>query len=141
MAMNLKSQLRLRSAGFMPWEITEFAEALAPDKTPQVIDLTSETWKQAIETRENWIKSLKHYSRTKLNRNLTYTDINRLLVNWLNQDKTRTPFDLIKAEYSPKKTLTDYQSARKKRAVASKQSLYRRRPKKKGKYSEGKPYG
>ena len=36
--------------------------------------------------------------------------------------------------------LTDYQSARKKRAVASTQSLYRRRPKKKSKY-EGKPNG
>ena len=138
--MRMRDQLRLRSAGFMPWEITEFAEAKAIDNTPQVIDLTSETWKQAIETRENWIKSLKHYSRTKLNRNLTYTDINRLLVNWLNQDKTRTPFDLIKAEYKPPKMLTDYQSARKKRAVASKQSLYRRRPKKRGKY-EGKPNG
>jgi len=140
MAMNLKSQLRLRSAGFMPWEITEFAEALAPDKTPQVIDLNSATWKQAIETRENWIKSLKHYSKTKLNRNLTYTDINRLLVNWLNQDKTRTPWDLIKASYKPPHQISDYQAARKKRAVASTQSLYRRRPKKRGKY-EGKSYG
>jgi len=138
MSMRMRDQLKLRSAGFMPWEISEFAEALAPDKTPQVIDLNSATWKQAIETRENWIKSLKHYSKTKLNRNLTYTDINRLLVNWLNQDKTRTPFDLIKAEYAPKAVLTDYQSARKKRAVASKQSLYRRRPKKKG---YGKPNG
>ena len=136
--MSMKNQLRLRRAGFMPWEISEFAEAEARDESPQVIDINSKTWQQAIETRENWIKSLKHYSRTKLNRNLTYTDINRLLVNWLNQDKTRTPFDLIKAEYSPKKTLTDYQSARKKRAVASKQSLYRRRPKKRG---YGKPNG
>ena len=138
--MRMRDQLKLRSAGFMPWEISEFAEALAPDKTPQVINLNSETWKQAIDNRENWIKSLKHYSKTKLHRNLNYTDINRLLVNWLNQDKSRTPWDLIKAEYSPKAVLTDYQSARKKRAVSNKQSLYRRRPKKRGQ-GEGKPYG
>ena len=138
MSMGMQKQLRLRRAGFMPWEITEFAEALAPDKTPQVIDLNSATWKQAIETRENWIRSLKHYTKTKLNRNLTYTDINRLLVNWLNQDKTRTPWDLIKSSYRPPKMLTDYQSARKKRAIKSTQSLYRRRPKKKG---YGKPNG
>ena len=130
MSMSMKNQLRLRSAGFMPWEISEFAEAKAIDNTPQVIDLTSATWKQAIETRENWIKSLKHYSRTKLNRNLTYTDINRLLVNWLNQDKTRTPFDLIKASYKPPHQISDYKMARKKRALNSQASLYRRRPKK-----------
>ena len=136
--MKMQDQLQLRRDGFMPWEIIELATALAPDNTPQVIDIFSATWTQARENRKNWIKSLKHYSKTKLNRNLTYTDINRLLVNWLNQDKTRNPFDLIKAEYKPSKMLTDYQSARKKRAVISKQSLYRRRPKKKG---YGKPNG
>ena len=130
MSMSMKNQLRLRRAGFMPWEISEFAEAEARDESPQVIDINSKTWQQAIETRENWIKSLKHYSRTKLNRNLTYTDINRLLVNWLNQDKTRTPFDLIKASYKPPKMISDYQAARKKRALKNQASLYRRRPKK-----------
>ena len=130
MALKMQDQLQLRRDGFMPWEIIELATALAPDNTPQVIDIYSATWTQARENRKNWIRSLKYYTKTKLNRNLTYTDINRLLVNWLNQDKTRTPWDLIKASYKPPKMISDYQAVRKKRALSSQASLYRRRIKK-----------
>jgi len=130
MAMNLRDQLKLRSDGFLPFEIQELATAIAPDGTPQVIDIYSGTWTQARENRKHWIKVLHAHTRTKLGRRLGQVDINRLVVSWYNQDKTRTPWDIIKSSYHPPKMLTDYQAARKKRAVKSTQSLYRRRVKK-----------
>ena len=139
MALKMQDQLQLRRDGFMPWEIQELATALAPDGTPQVIDIYSGTWTQARENRKHWIKVLHAHTKTKLGRRLTQVDVNRLVLNWYAQDKERTPWDLIKAEYKPPKMLSDYQSARKKRAVSNKQSLYRRRPRKRG--NEGKPYG
>ena len=141
MAMRINDQLQLRRDGFLPHEIQELATAIAPDGTPQVIDIYSGTWTQARENRKNWIKVLNAHTKSKLGRRLNQVDINRLVVSWYTQDKERTPWDLIKASYRPPKMLTDYQSARKKRAVKNAQSLYRRRPKKRGKYSEGKPYG
>ena len=139
MAMNLKSQLQLRRDGFLPHEIQELATAIAPDRTPQVIDIYSATWTDARNARKNWIKTLDRYCKTKLGRRATQVDVNKLVMSWYQQDKTRTPWDLIKAEYRPPKMLSDYQAASKKRAASSKQSLYRRRPRKKG--LEGKPYG
>ncbi|GAH44369.1 unnamed protein product [marine sediment metagenome] len=136
MAMNLRDQLRLKADGYLPWEITEFATAKAPDGSPQVIDINSETWKQARTNRRHWIAMLKSQVRSKYHRNLSQIDINRLVDNWYKQSSDRTPWDLIKAEYQPHKGLTDYQTALKARAVASKRSLYSRRVK-----TQGKPYG
>ena len=138
--MNLKSQLQLRRDGFLPWEIAEYAQAVAKDKSPQSIDIEAKTWKQARANRRHWIAMLKSQVRTKYRRNLSQVDINRLVDNWYKQSSDRTVWDLIKSEYKPHRGLTDYQSAIKQRAVSSKQALYRSRVKKLGKY-EGKPYG
>ena len=147
MSMSLKNQQALLRDGFLQSEVTEFAEAVAPDGSPQHINIESKTWLQARENRRNWIKMLQKHCVEKLGRRLSQTDINKLVVDWRAQDSSRTPWDLIKASYRPPKMLGDYAEAKQRRAQNKTSKLYRKRTTKTRKKSknrqgfEGKPYG
>ena len=146
MSMSLKNQQALLRDGFLQSEVTEFAEAVAPDGyTPQHINIESKTWLQARENRANWIKMLQNHCQEKLGRRLSQTDINKLVVDWRAQDSSRTPWDLIKSSYRPPKMLGDYAEAKQRRAQNKTSKLYRKRTiktrKKSNKYATGKPHG
>ena len=146
MSMSLKNQQALLRDGFLQSEVTEFAEAVAPDGTPQHTNIESKTWLQARENRRNWIKMLQKHCVEKLGRRLSQMDINRLVMQFYAQPN-RDPFLLLKAEYKPPRQLSDYADARGKRARQGRNILYRKRTTKTQKRSknkqgfEGKPYG
>ena len=153
MSMSLKNQQALLRDGFLQFEVTEFAEAVYVDGTPQHIDIEHPVWLKAREDRRNWIKMLQKHCVEKLGRRLSQIDINNLVTKWVTSQTDPTPFDFIRAEYkipegaSPKLTTTGYQIARQKRAKSKTDKLYSKRTTKTQKKSknrqgfEGKPYG
>ena len=138
MAMDYKKQLALINVGFLNWEVREYATAIAPDGSPQIIDLTSQTWQQAMNSRRNWIRSLDRQFQKVHHRHITQWEINRIVNTWYSRrqgGEPKSPWDFIKKEYRPPKGLTDYQQARQKKAKKRAESLYKERK------VRGKPYG
>ena len=98
----------LRRSGFHPWEIKKYDEAVAPDGTPQVINLQTKTWQAAIASRRAWVQD-------KLRRGWSRPQIAGAIMGYYIMKRERSPFDFIKIEYKPPKQLTDYQEAVQKR--------------------------
>ncbi|GAG28189.1 unnamed protein product [marine sediment metagenome] len=140
MAMDYKDQMVLRRAGFLPWEVQEYATATAADGTYQSINIRSATWQDAIAGRRRWIESINAQVEKQYTRKATQLDINRLVNRWYSRKvkggltDQRNPWDFIKAEYKPDKKISDYQNARNKRSARQRDYLYNKKIK-------GKPYG
>lgn len=92
---------RLKQAGFLESEIQELAEAKTvkgEDQPP--INLDSPAWQAVLESRREWWID-------KVDRGWTEHEIVNELMNYYRRDKSRTPFDFLKAEYRPPKRV-DY---------------------------------
>ena len=93
MTISLQGAARLRQAGFLDAEISAIAEAkTAKGEDQPPVDLSSEAWQMAIESRRDWIID-------KIGRGWTETEIRRELENYYRRDKRRNPWDFLEAEY------------------------------------------
>jgi len=137
MSMSLKNQQALLRDGFLQSEVTEFAEAVAPDGSPLRINIEAKVWLEMRENRRNWIRMLQKHCQEKLGRRLSQTDINALVTKFYSLPN-RDPWTLLKAEYKPPKQLSDYAEARTKRARQGRNTLYRKRTTKTQKRSKNK---
>ena len=108
MPLSLDDVRILRRSGFLPWEIRKYNEAVAPDGTPQVINIHSKTWEAAITSRRAWVSD-------KIRRGWPRAQIAGAIMGYYVMKRERNPFDFIKIEYRPPKRLTDYQETVKKR--------------------------
>lgn len=101
----------LHSAGFTLHEITVFNEA------DNAIDCDMPVVQQMMQSRSKWIAKLK---KTRW----SDEDIASTIRNYyLNKDKS-SPFAFLKAEYMPPNK-TDFQEARRRKAKASTDVLYK----------------
>lgn len=101
--------LILRRAGFIRSEIMAYGSALAPDGTPQRINLQSKTWQAAIASRHDWVRKMRRrgWSPQRI----------AAEINWWYTSKLATsPFAFIQAEYKRPGRITDYDLARQARA-------------------------
>ena len=111
--------LMLRRAGFVRAEIMAFGAAVAPDGTPQRINLNSSTWQAAIASRREWVSKMRRRGWT----------VQRIAaeINWWYTSKLATsPFAFIQAEYKRPGRIADYQAARQARARQRTQLMYAR---------------
>ena len=108
MPLSIEDARTLRRSGFIAWEVKKYDEAVAPDGTPQVINLQTKTWQAAIASRRAWVSD-------KIRRGWPKAQIAGAIMGYYIMKKERNPFDFIKIEYKPPKKLTDYQEATKKR--------------------------
>lgn len=122
MPLSYEDRQILDKSGFIEEEIDAFGDARAPDDTPQVINIQSGTWQDAIRSRLAWWND-------KRNMGWPEVKIREALRRYYRQDEERSPWDFIKVEYRPPKRLTDYQDARQKRAKDTIEKGLRRYPK------------
>jgi len=115
MPLSMDDNLRLRGVGFTQYEVDEFNNATAPDGSPQVINLDSGTWQDMMRSRKEWTMALAN--------TLDASEIEaRIDRHYL--DPGHSPFDFVKREYRPPRSLSDYAHARQHRAEAAVGALY-----------------
>jgi hypothetical protein len=107
----------LRRSGFIIDEIRELNNWLAPDGSPQHIDLSTPGWKMAIKTREKVFRAHKKGGQKYPQYEKWIRDIYQKLKDTGEQDDTIATF--LRAEYSRVQAKkTDYQAAREHRALS-----------------------
>jgi len=99
----------LRKSGFIQREIDAYDQAKAPDGKPIYVNIGSETWKKAIESRQDWVNERRRDGWDDWR-------INTALEGYYLLGRGRNPFDFIRAEYKPPQRISDYQEARRRRA-------------------------
>lgn len=117
MTLSMKENKLLREVGFTAYEVDEFNKAVAVDGTPQIIDLNSETWRNMMLSRKEWIMDM-------IDEGLDASEIEGLIDEYYQIDRERSPFDFVKREYKPPRALSDYQKARSNRARKQTDKLY-----------------
>lgn len=115
MPLSMNDNLKLRGAGFTQYEVDEFNNATATDGSPQVINLSSGTWQDMLRSRKEWTMAMA----SKFDKDEIENRIDRHY-----QDPGHSPFDFVKREYRPPRTLSDYAEARQARAEANTDELY-----------------
>ena len=112
MTISLRDAELLRHAGFLEQEIEQIASAVTAKGEPQPpIDITSPIWTAVMESRREWWLD-------KIGRGWTESEITNELQNYYRRDKSRNPFDFIRAEYRPPTKRKDYLELIRKRAAA-----------------------
>jgi hypothetical protein len=118
----------LRRSGFIIDEIRELNNWLAPDGSPQHIDLSTPGWKMAIKTREKVFRAHKKGGQKYPQYEKWIRDIYQKLKDTGEQDDTIATF--LRAEYSRIKVpKTDYTAARENRAMDIVNKAYRAKAK------------
>jgi len=101
---------RLERAGYLEFEILEFANATNPDGSPQKpINLDSPVWQAMLKSRYDWIQD-------KIERRWTRDEYTREIMAYYERDKKRSPFDFLKEMYKPPKK-ADYLEARRRKEI------------------------
>ena len=101
----------LHDAGFTLHEITLFNEADNP------IDVSMSVVRQMLVSRKKWIDKLTDTGWSK-------EEIAGTIRNYYIRKSDTSPYDFLKAEYMPPKK-TDFQEARRRKAKASTDVLYK----------------
>lgn len=109
MTISLEDGERLRLAGFLEYEIEQFAAAVDPEGKPQpAINLDTPVWQRVLKSRRDWIDD-------KVKRGWSDEDITESMMDYYRKSEKRTPWDFLKAEYRPP-TRVDYRAAIRRRA-------------------------
>ena len=102
----------LRRAGFIPWEIKKYDEAVTPDGKPQHTNLSTATWQAVIQSRHAWMTD-------KLQKNWSRQQIAGAIMGYYIMQRGRNPYDFLKIEYKPPRKLSDYQEVNQRRIRAN----------------------
>jgi hypothetical protein len=111
LTLSFEAAEQLRAAGFLDYEIEQFATAVDPEGKPQPpVDITTPVWQRAMRSRRDWIED-------KISRGWTETEIREELMNYYRRGEKRSPWDFLRVEYrSPQRI--DYREAVRRRAQA-----------------------
>jgi hypothetical protein len=100
---------RLRDAGFVKFEIDEFANAVdSKGKAQPPIDTDSPIWNSVMNSRMRWVED-------KIARGWSQSEIEEEILNYYRRDERRSPFDFIRAEYKPPKKTNYYDLMRRRK--------------------------
>lgn len=117
MSLSDHDVLKLKTSGFTNFEIFELANAKDPEgKDQPSIDLDSPVWVKVIESRQQWWED-------KIKRGWAEEEIVNELMAYYDRDKTRTPWDFLKAEYRPVKKVDYLTIVRARKQAAIKAAL------------------
>ncbi len=121
MALSINDYERLIEAGFIDSEIQAFSESKDPsghDQPP--INLNEPVWQQTMQTRRNWIDSMRDQGYEE-----EYIMV--MIRDYYRRSKKRSPWDFIKSEY-PKVVgkKVDFQTAMAKRRTKGLNKIVRR---------------
>jgi len=101
----------LLAAGFLQYEVDQYAKAVDPAGNPQpAVDLSQPVWQRAMRSRRDWVED-------KINRGWSEAEIQDELMNYYRRGEKRSPWDFLKIEYRSPKRL-DYLEAVRRRAQA-----------------------
>lgn len=104
MPISMEDERRLKDAGFLNFEIEQFAAAKSPSgKDQPFVSLDTPVWRRVMDSRRAWIQD-------KIEQNWTDSEIENELMGYYQRDKSRSPWDFIRVEYKPP-TRVDYKSA------------------------------
>jgi len=110
MTITIEDSDKLERAGYLEFEILEYANATNPDGSPQKpINLDSPVWQAMMKSRYEW-------TQDKLERQWERDEIKREIMAYYERDKKRSPFDFLKEMYKPRKK-ADYLEARRRREI------------------------
>ena len=108
MTLSFDDAARLRTSGFLDWEIEQFASATdAKGKLQPPIDLNAPVWQAAMKSRGDWVDD-------KIARGWTKEEIDGEIMGYYWRKAERSPFDFLKLEYAPP-TKVDYREALRRR--------------------------
>jgi len=111
LTISAQDAARLLQAGFLESEVSAIAEAkTAKGEDQSPVDLNSPIWQSVMESRREWWLD-------KIDRGWTEHEIVSELENYYKRDKSRNPFDFLKAEYKSRKR-ADYIEITRKRHAA-----------------------
>lgn len=120
MSLEKDDALTLRRAGFIEYEVLQFNQAVAPDGTPQVINIRSATWSAAIASRRQFVQRQRIRGWSPL-------QIGQQILSWYKRGLIESPFDFVKKEYKPPRLVSDFQEARRQRVKKQVAVVYGRR--------------
>jgi len=101
LSISSEAAQQLLDAGFLGSEVQDIAEAKTSDgKDQPPIDINSPIWQSVMKSRRDWWQD-------KRDRGWSEEEIITELMNYYRRDKSRTPYDFIRAEYKPPKKV-DY---------------------------------
>ena len=109
MTISFEDGQRLLRAGFVPYEVEQFATAVTPEGLPQPpIDLEGDVWLRVMKSRRDWVND-------KIERGWEDEEITNAIMDYYRRNEERSPWDFLKQEYrSP--TRIDYKEAIRRRA-------------------------
>ena len=111
MTLSFEAAEQLRAAGFLDYEIEQYATAVDSESKPQPpIDISQPVWQRAMKSRRDWVED-------KISRNWTEAEIREELMNYYRRGEKRSPWDFLRIEYRPP-TRIDYREAIRRRAQA-----------------------
>lgn len=110
-ALSDDEKQELLRRGFIPWEVKQFDQATAGDTAsghvvPQDVAFSSEPFQDMIHSRESYIEMLKGYGWQP-------RQIISTIIRYYQLRGGRSPWDFLKIEYKPARTMTDFQWGRK----------------------------
>jgi hypothetical protein len=85
----------LRAAGFIPYEIKVFDEAVAADGTTQDLNTKAENWRLMLRSRMKWIKLLYNNGWNSIQIE------QRIMMLYKDSRTKKSPFLLLQSEQSP----------------------------------------
>ena len=129
MSLSMRDTTTLLRDGFTRSEIRAFSNAVAPDGTPQAIDIYNDVWRVARTSRRAWVKEQRQVLKDFGYPNW---EINTILVGeiewYYESGRVATPFDFIREVYSRSLfgniAVSDYQNRRASQARKRTKRLY-----------------
>lgn len=117
--LTANDKYRLDKAGFMDWEIEYFDQMRDPSGGLQpYAELDGGTWQAVMKRRREWVDAM-------LRQNWTSEQISKAINRWYENKKSRSPYEWVKMEYQPPRRISNYQEARRKRALKEADALTR----------------
>lgn len=109
MTLSFDDAAKLRTSGFLDYEIEQFASAVDSERKPQPpIELDKPIWQRVMASRRRWVDDL-------IGRDWTSEEIDEELMNYYRRKAERSPWDFLKLEYASKAKV-DYRAAIRRRA-------------------------
>jgi len=103
-ALKDSEKAALKRAGFIPWEIKAFDQAVDVSGNPQDLNTSAENWQSMLKSRAKWVSLLRSKGWDIFQINF------RIMMLYRGHRSNRSPFILLQSEVSPsskQKRITD----------------------------------